>query len=49
MDLDGRVVERWRPGDVRPQVLIDVLTWQPGGASEPLVIDPSAVFGGILD
>lgn len=30
VDLDGRVVERWRPGDDRPEVLTDRLHWSAG-------------------
>jgi len=29
VDLDARIVERWRPGDERPEVLGDLVTWQP--------------------
>lgn len=29
VDLDAQLVERWRPGDERPEVLSDVLTWDP--------------------
>ena len=31
VDLDARVIERWRPGDERPEVLADRLRWSPGG------------------
>ena len=31
VDLDGRVVERWRPEDARPEVLADHLQWSPAG------------------
>jgi Uma2 family endonuclease len=44
VDLDARLVERWRPGDVRPEVLDEALTWQPAGAAEPLVVDLVAYF-----
>ena len=33
VDLDARIVERWTPGDVRPEILTDVLTWIPPGAT----------------
>ena len=29
VDLDGRVVERWRPHESRPELLSDLLIWQP--------------------
>jgi Uma2 family endonuclease len=37
VDLDGRVVERWRPEDTRPELLGDRLRWAPTeGASMEL-------------
>ena len=44
VDLDARLIERWRPDDLRPEVLDETLTWQPAGAAEPLVIELPAVF-----
>jgi Uma2 family endonuclease len=34
VDLDGRVVERWRPEDTRPEVLGDRLQWTAGDGAE---------------
>lgn len=39
VDLDARLIERWRPDDTRPEILFDSMTWQPPGASDPLTID----------
>ena len=44
VDLDARLVERWRPDDVRPEVLDETLSWQPAGATAPLVVDLPAYF-----
>jgi len=44
VDLDARLVERWRPGEVRPEVLDETLSWLPVGATEPMVIDLPAHF-----
>jgi Uma2 family endonuclease len=44
VDLDARLVERWRPEDVRPEVLEETLTWHPAGAAEPLIVDLQAYF-----
>ena len=49
VDLDARVVERWRPGDDRPEVLTDSLHWQPAAAAEPLRIDLPAFFMQVLE
>lgn len=35
IDLDARLVERWRPNDDRPEILVDELVWQAPGAPEP--------------
>jgi Uma2 family endonuclease len=49
IDLDARLVERWRPGDERPAIIADALEWLPDGATAPLAIDLSAFFSEILD
>lgn len=43
VDLDARVVERWRPPDARPDVVTDHLVWQPDGEAA-LTIDLAAYF-----
>jgi len=45
VDPEARLVERWRPEDTRPEVLLDRVTWQPDPAVEPLTIELSAIFG----
>ena len=49
VDLDARLVERWRPTDERPEVLTRALDWHPAGAVEPFALDLvsyfTAVFG----
>ena len=44
VDLDSRLVERWRPLDDRPEISIETLEWRPAEAVEPLVIDLRAMF-----
>ena len=44
VDLDARLVERWRPGDQRPEVLAERLEWQPEASVPPLVVDLAAFF-----
>jgi Uma2 family endonuclease len=48
-DTDARLVERWRPGDERPEILIASLSWQPVERVDPLVIDLPRFFAGVLD
>ncbi len=45
VDLANRFVERWRPGDDAPEILVDTLRWQPTESVKPLVIDLPAYFG----
>ena len=49
VDLDARVIERWRPGDERPEILSERISWQPEGAGEPLTIELPEFWGEVLD
>ncbi|HPV76951.1 MAG TPA: Uma2 family endonuclease [Gemmatimonadaceae bacterium] len=44
VDPDARFVERWRPGDDAPEILVESLAWTPQEDVEPLVIDLAAYF-----
>ncbi len=47
VDLDARLVERWRPGDERPEVVSETLVWTP----PPTVnarLDLPALFARVL-
>ena len=46
--LDARLVERWLPGEARPVIESDRLTWHPTGVSTPMVIDLDAFFIEVL-
>jgi Uma2 family endonuclease len=48
VDLDGRVVERWRPEDTRPEALAERLQWSPAAKANldlDLVTFFQAVWG----
>jgi Uma2 family endonuclease len=49
VDLDARLVERWRPGDERPEILSETLTWQLLEASPPFELDLAGFFAELLD
>jgi Uma2 family endonuclease len=49
VDLDSRLVERWRPGDERPEILSETLTWQPLDSASPFELDVSGFFAEVLD
>ena len=45
LDIDAKLIERWRPADDRPEVIADVLAWQPNAAIPPLLSKLDEVFG----
>jgi Uma2 family endonuclease len=49
VDLDARLIERWHPGDERPEVLDTTLTWQPAGSRDALTLDVAAFFRDVLE
>ena len=44
VDLDSRLVERWRPGDERPEILTQTLEWKPAGIDRAFVVDLGKFF-----
>ena len=44
VDLDARVVERWRPGDTRPEIIDGTLVWHPAGATTPFELPLGPMF-----
>ena len=44
IDADARLVERWRPNEERPEILLDVLEWHPAGVTEPFRFDLASYF-----
>ena len=49
MDTEARLLDRWRPGDGRPEILTETLEWRPDPSVESLRIDLPALFAEILD
>jgi Uma2 family endonuclease len=45
VDASARMIERWRPGDVEPEVVLERLEWQPLAAHSAFSIDLQAIFG----
>ena len=48
VDPYARLVERWRPEDERPEIVIGSLGWQPRADVPPLVMDLPALFADAL-
>jgi Uma2 family endonuclease len=48
VDLDSRLVERWRPGDSRPEILREVLTWVVPGSHMPFELGLAEFFANLL-
>jgi Uma2 family endonuclease len=49
VDLDARLIERWRPQDEKPEIAIETLRWQPAGAGEALTLDVAGFFAELCD
>jgi len=48
VDPDARLVERWRTGDDRPEIVTQSLNWQAPGNAPPLQIDLPRLFSTAL-
>ena len=50
VDVDARLVERWRPTDQRPEILDERLVWRPEGVTpdDALTIDLAAYFADVI-
>jgi Uma2 family endonuclease len=48
IDLDARLLERWRPEDERPEILGERIEWQPDSGAPPLAIDLAGYFREIV-
>jgi Uma2 family endonuclease len=48
VDLDARLVERWRPSDERPEIVMERLRWEPGPNVEPILIELPELFQRVL-
>ncbi len=44
VDADARLIERWRPDSISPEIVTDTLSWQPDSASAPLLLDVQRCF-----
>lgn len=44
VDLDARVIERWRPGAAMPEIVEDRLAWTPPGSAGELVVELEPLF-----
>lgn len=49
VDLDARLVERWRPTEQRPEIITGTLRWDPRPGTSPLEIDLPELFARALD
>jgi Uma2 family endonuclease len=49
VDLDARLIERWRPDDQRPEILVEHLAWRIPGAEQDIELDLPRFFERVLD
>jgi Uma2 family endonuclease len=47
VDIDAGLVERWRTGDDRPDIVTDSISWQPPAAKEPFILELAGYFDGV--
>jgi Uma2 family endonuclease len=47
VDIEARLIERWRPGDERPAIHRATLEWRPVASAPPLVVDVAPLFEGL--
>jgi Uma2 family endonuclease len=48
VDLDARLIERWRSADERPELVTTTLEWHPAGAALPFVLHVERWFDALL-
>ena len=48
VDVDARLVERWRPEDERPEIVAERLAWQPESTIPALMIDLPRYFREVI-
>ena len=48
VDLDARVVERWRAGDDRPEIVAGTLSWRPEPSVAPFELELPLFFDEVL-
>lgn len=48
IDLDARLIERWRTGEERAESIVTSLRWMPQGANAPFVLDVAKYFSQIF-
>jgi len=49
VDLDARLVERWKPDDTRPEILTETLEWSPAPGLKPLEIELPGFFAEVWE
>lgn len=49
VDPYGRVIERWTPGEERPEILTTTLEWHPRGGAEAFQLALPAFFASVFD
>jgi Uma2 family endonuclease len=47
VDVDSRVIERWRKHDAKFDMIVDSLVWHPDGAAEPFTLDLPVYFADV--
>ena len=48
VDLDARLIERWRSGDERPELVTQTLSWHPAGATTAFELELPGYFESVF-
>ena len=48
LDPDARLLERWRPGDERPEINAELFVWLPNPDVPPFTLNIEAFFAGVF-
>lgn len=48
VDLDARLIERWRPDDMRPEIASERLVWEPASGVPPFTLELSELFSAVF-
>ncbi|HEX5973017.1 MAG TPA: Uma2 family endonuclease [Gemmatimonadaceae bacterium] len=49
IDLDARIIERWRTSEDRPEIIETTLEWRPDGTAEPFMLDVERFFAEVMN
>jgi Uma2 family endonuclease len=49
VDVDATLIERWRQGDTRPEIMSDSIEWRPPNAQSPFLLNLAEYFAEVVE